>query len=135
MNSKIVYLDTSLALFSITDSPHKDTVIEWLQRPGFYLVSSRLFQTEVIRSMYRDERPLSEATPLLERVQLIQITDAVFNNAEAIKMHTKALDAIHLGTAATIEDPFVFATHDKRMRLVAKSLGFAVVDPLEEATA
>lgn len=132
MNPSVIYVDTSLALFTITDVPKNDIVIKWIQEVEQPLVSSRLFQTEVIRAMRRDNRPVDDAAPLLERVQLLQITEPILKQAEDIKMHTKALDAIHLGTAMMIEDSFHFATHDNRMKAIAKELGFAVVDPLDE---
>lgn len=132
MKPSIAYIDTSLALFAITDVPSKDIVIDWMEQLEQPLVSSRLFRTEVIRAMRRDNRSLDDAAPLLERVQLLQITEPILKHAEGIKAHTKALDAIHLGTAMAIEDSVVFATHDNRMKSIANNLGFKVLDPLSE---
>lgn len=131
MKPSIVYIDTSLALFAITDVHRKDIVIQWMEQLEQPLVSSRLFQTEVIRAMRRDNRPLEDASPLLERVQLLQITEPILKKAEDIKAHTKTLDAIHLATATVIEDSIILATHDNRMKGIAQDLRLPVIDPLD----
>ncbi len=64
-----------------------------------YFVSSRLLRTEVDRVLRRDERPLSDADPLVSPVGLFDITRETHTVAESIERHLKTLDALHLATA------------------------------------
>lgn len=131
MNPTSVYLDTSIGLYTILDNPRRQEVLNWLNTLEMPIVSSRLFQTEVIRALHRDKRPISDGQELLERMQLIQITEEILTAAEAITEHTKTLDAVHIGTALSMQVTPLFATHDNRMKAVAEQLGFTLVDPIE----
>ncbi|GAA4701276.1 MULTISPECIES: type II toxin-antitoxin system VapC family toxin [Kocuria] len=127
----IVYLDSSVALRTILDVPERVRLQKWLDSPHTNFVSSRLLRTEVARVLRRDERPLSEAEPLLSRVGLFDISRETYAVAESIERHVKALDALHLATALLIGESVTVASHDANMKAVAEHLGLTAVDPVE----
>ncbi|MDO5627982.1 MAG: type II toxin-antitoxin system VapC family toxin [Mobilicoccus sp.] len=127
----IVYLDSSVALRTILDVPERERLTAWMGAPGVDFVSSRLLRTEVIRVLRREERPLFEATPLLDRVGLLDITRETHAVAESIEPHVKTLDALHLASALLIGDEVTVATHDTGMRAAALRVGLAVIDPVD----
>lgn len=126
----IVYLDSSVALRTILDVPERLRLQEWIDEPGADFVSSRLLRTEVIRVLRRDQRPTSDAEPLLTRVGLFDITRETHTVAESMERHVRTLDALHLATALLIGDSVTVATHDVTMKTVAEHLGLDTVDPV-----
>lgn len=128
----IIYLDSSLALRTILDSPERTFLQTWMDTTNAAFVSSRLLRTEVVRVLRREARPLSDGRPLLERIGLIDITRETHTVAEAIERHTKTLDALHLATALIIGDSTIVASHDKNMLSVAEALGLRTIDPIEQ---
>lgn len=127
----MVYLDSSVALRTILDTPQRQRLQSWMHTPGTTFISSRLLRTEVIRVLRRDGRPLDHGTPLLDRVGLLDITKETHTVAESIERHVKTLDALHLATALLIGEPVTVATHDTTMKTVAEHLGLHVTDPVE----
>lgn len=132
MSPTLVYLDSSVALRTILDVPEREHLQRWMHNSGFTLLSSRLLQTEVARVLRRDDRPLSDGAPLLDRVGMLEITRETHTVAEAIERHIKTLDALHLATALLVGEPVTVATHDSNMKSVAEHLGFRVADPVAE---
>lgn len=126
----IVYLDSSVALRTILDVPERLQLQSWIDAPDMDLVSSRLLRTEVIRVLRRDQRPFSDAEPLLSRVGLFDITRETHAVAESIERHVRTLDALHLATALLIGASVTVATHDVTMKAVAEHLGLSTVDPV-----
>jgi len=127
----VVYLDASVALRTILDVPERVRLQAWMQTPDMVCVSSRLLRTEVVRVLRRDGRPLTDGTPLLDRVGMLDITRETHTVAESIERHVKTLDALHLATALLIGYPVTVASHDTTMKAVAEHLGLHVTDPLE----
>lgn len=130
MDSELIYLDSSVALRTILDVPERARVQSWMDEAGS-LVSSRLLRTEVVRVLRREDRPLVDGTPLLDRVGLLEIGRDTHAVAESIERHVKTLDALHLASALLLGEPVVVATHDRTMKDVAAHLGLGVVDPVE----
>jgi uncharacterized protein len=127
----LVYLDSSVAMRTILNVPDRLRIQSWMRAPRMTFVSSRLLRTEVIRVLRRDGRSLAEATPLLDRVGLLDIGPETHTVAESIERHVKTLDALHLATALLLGEPVTVATHDSRMKDVAAHLGLHVTDPVE----
>lgn len=132
VSEALVYLDSSVALRTILDVPERERLQSWMATPGAGFLSSRLLRTEVVRVLRRDGRPLSDATPLLDRVGLLDITRETHAVAESIERHVKTLDALHLATALLVGEPVTVATHDATMKVVAEQLGLLVTDPVEQ---
>jgi len=124
----IYYLDTSVALQAVLGGAERDNLIDWLTKRT--LISSRLFRTELIRGLRRENRPLSDGDWLIDRVGLIDITRQTHMRAEAIESHIKTLDALHLATALGLNFAVTIVTHDENMRLNAAALGLETIDPL-----
>ena len=131
---EVIYLDSSAALYAGLNVPQRSALHRWMATSGALHVSSRLLRTEVVRVLRREGIPISQATPLLDRVGLLDITREVHRAAEDIRPHVKTLDALHLATAVTLErtldTPLTIATHDKTMTSVAHQLGLGTVDPV-----
>ncbi|WP_043562247.1 type II toxin-antitoxin system VapC family toxin [Actinomyces israelii] len=130
----IIYLDSSVALYAVLDVPQRSALHSWMATSGALHVSSRLLRTEVVRVLRREDIPVSQAAPLLDRVGLLDVTREVHRVAEDIRPHVKTLDALHLATAVTLKEtldtPLTIATHDKTMTSVAHQLGLGTVDPV-----
>lgn len=124
------YLDSSVALHAILKTPQQNLVRRWIDAQA-RLVSSRLLRTEIIRVLRRENLPLDQATPLLDRVGLLDITRGTHAVAESIERHVKTLDALHLATALSLGTTTTIITHDQGMVDAATILGFTVEDPLE----
>ncbi|MFP5068813.1 PIN domain-containing protein [Pseudonocardia nantongensis] len=131
MLADLVYLDSSVALRTILDVPERERLQSWMQATGTTFVSSRLLRTEVIRVLRRDDRPLVDGAPLLDRVGMLDISRGTHTVAESIERHVTTLDALHLATALLIGEPVTVATHDSVMKVVAEHLGLLVTDPVE----
>lgn len=124
----LVYLDSSIALRTILAVPGRDAVRAWLGSADLTIVSSRLMRTEVLRVLRREGIAPSAATPLLDRVGLIDLSRETHAVAESIERHVRTLDALHLATAVLLGSAVV-ATHDARMAEVAGNLGLSTLDP------
>lgn len=131
MAPALVYLDASVGLRTILDVPERERLQSWMQTPATRFLSSRLLRTEVVRVLRRDDRPLSDAAPLLDRVGMLDITRETHTVAESIERHIRTLDALHLATALLIGEVVTVATHDTAMKEVAEQLGLRVTDPVE----
>lgn len=126
----IVYLDTSVALRTILDVPERTRLQAWLDAVHDVHVSSRLLHTETVRALRREGRPVSDGTPMLSRVGLLDITRQTHVIAESFDGHVRTLDALHLATALLIGEPVTVATHDRAMASMALDLGMRVIDPV-----
>jgi predicted nucleic acid-binding protein len=131
VTTRLVYLDSSVALRTILDVPERQSLQSWMQTPGTTFVSSRLLRTEVIRVLRRAGRALADGRPLLDRVGMLEISRETHTVAESIERHVKTLDALHLATALLIGESVTVATHDTTMKSVAEHLGLRVTDPVD----
>lgn len=128
----LIYLDSSIGLRTILDVPERRRLQTWLHTPDSLFVSSRLLRTEVIRVLRREKLATAAATPLFDRVGLIDITCETHTRAESIERHVKSLDALHLATAMLVGGQLTVATHDVGMKDAAEHLGFATFDPVDQ---
>ena len=131
---EVIYLDSSAALYAVLNVPQRSALHSWMATSGALHVSSRLLRTEVVRVLRREDIPVSQAAPLLDRVGLLDITREIHRLAEDIRPHIRTLDALHLATAAslerTLDTPLTIATHDRTMTSVAHQLSLRTVDPV-----
>lgn len=132
MSGPLIYLDSSVALRTILDVPERERLQSWMQRAGT-IVSSRLLRTQVIRVLRRDDRPLTDGVPLLDRIGMLGISRETHTVAESIERHVKTLDALQLATALLVGEPVTVATHDQTLKTVAGHLGLNITDPVESA--
>lgn len=131
-----VYLDTSVILRKILgeDAPLE----EWgLWDQGY---TSAITRVEALRALDRlrlqggiDDAEVAEKVQLLREVLdatgIISVNQAVLDRAaQSYPTVVGTLDAIHLASALIYteqkKEPLVFLTHDHRLALASKALGF-----------
>lgn len=126
------YLDTSVGLHAVLPEGSVEAQA-WCQevlRGQDVVLSSALLRLETVRALRRDGLDRRYADWLLDRVELLHLSQATLNVAESIERHIKSLDAIHLATAMLDSGAVTVVTHDRTMREVAEHLGFETFDPL-----
>lgn len=116
MPGNLAYVDTSAylkLLFTESESATLEAVMsEWPE-----LVSSEVLEVEMHRAAYREGVSEHECDQLLDAVNLVALDDPVRRYAHRVgKPVLRALDAIHLATAASLRDDIgVVFTYDARM--------------------
>jgi predicted nucleic acid-binding protein len=101
------------------------------QRDG--LVASRLAELECRRAARRtaNRRLLQAVAQVLEAIYLLEITPAILDRAAGLDPPLmRSLDAIHLATALSVDDPGLeLITYDARMADAARACGLRVAQP------
>lgn len=124
----IQYLDSSY-LLGVILNPNED--ISLGNKSGVIRFTSRLSQVEVFRNvMKRQPEHLQRASEILLRIEFIEMTNQVIDNASAYpaEITLKSSDAIHMATAELLLDvDDVLVTFDKQMALNAERLGIKVL--------
>ena len=131
----MIYLDSSVALQAILETPDRQTLLSWFAANTEPLVSSRLLRTETIRILWREHRSASDADWLLARVNLVDITRQTHDLAESFTGNIRTLDALHVATALTLASPLLsgrltLASHDQQMLAIAAAEGIDTIDPV-----
>jgi predicted nucleic acid-binding protein len=97
------------------------------------VVASRLVVVECLRAARRAAhvRLLQTVRQVLEAVYLLEITPAILEQAAmAGSPLLRTLDAIHLATALSIDDPeLAVIVYDERLAKAARAAGLTVVQP------
>lgn len=93
-------------------------------------MSSRILRTELTRYLRREDVPVGERDTVIGHVALIDLTEGILINAEAIQEHIRPVDAIDLASALAVGLEIVIATHDARLGEVAAALGLETTDPV-----
>jgi predicted nucleic acid-binding protein len=128
---RVSYLDSSAIVKLIVKEPESVALRRHL-RGRQALVSSALARTEVKRAVLQLGGPaMQRADEVLNRIELVRLTNAVLNAAGAMKPdELRSLDAIHLATAALFETTLRdLVTYDARMAAAAQAHGWAVASP------
>jgi predicted nucleic acid-binding protein len=124
----IKYFDSSVLLSVIFDPGTEQNFVKSARQEFF---TSRLSQVEVLRTVMKvDPELIRRATGVLRKVQFIEITDQVIDDASAYpqEISLKSSDAIHMATAELLLDVGdVLVTFDKQMALNAERLGVKVL--------
>ena len=124
------YLDTSAAFRVILgDDPR---AADWLASvvPDEAVVSSTLLRLELTCALRRDRSPLELQDPLIDKLVLVSVSDALLELAGTIIPHLRSLDAIHVATVLSVDPTMTLVTHDEHMRAAAAQLGIATLDPV-----
>lgn len=125
------YLDTSVAVHAFERTPKAAAWFDAVTAdPNHRLLSSRILRTELTRYLRRESVPVAERDTVIGHVALIDLTEGILINAEAIQQHIRTLDAIHLASALATGSEIVIATHDAQLREVATALGLETIDPV-----
>lgn len=137
----MLYLDSSAIVKLVLDEAESAALREWIgeRPPG---VSSGLAAVEVrltvrlftARALPADRRAAAELKERFETamsgIALLAIDDAVLARAGVLEpVALRALDAIHLATALSVDDLEAFVTYDRELGAAASGLGLAVAAP------
>lgn len=126
------YLDTSVAAHALLRTSRN--AVRWLEEISVdvtvSLIGSRLIRTELTRVLRREGLPVGLRSAILDRLDLVPLTEGVLAGAESIVPRLRTLDAIHLASAVATGLDLVVVTHDARMGEVARELGYDVLDPV-----
>lgn len=127
----IRYFDSSV-LLSVIFNPGTEKNFIKSARQEFF--TSRLSQVEVLRTvMKQDPQLISRALGILHKVQFVEISDRVIDDASSYphEITLKSADAIHMATAELLLDvDDVLVTFDKQMASNAEKLGVKVATSL-----
>lgn len=126
-----VYVDASVLVHVLVEAPEAPAIrlalTQFEER-----VASRLLVAEVRRTAFR-RGLLDLAEPLLRRVTIVPMDEAILRKAETIEPTTVAtLDAIHLATAVRMAargQLDAVMTYDQRLAEGARHHGIEVVCP------
>jgi predicted nucleic acid-binding protein len=127
----IKYFDSSVLLSVIFDPGREKNFLKSARLEFF---TSRLSQVEVLRTVMKvDPELVNRATEILRKVQFVEITDHIIDDASVYptEITLKSSDAIHMATAELLLDvDDVLITFDKQMALNAERLGIKVLTSL-----
>lgn len=127
--SGALYVDSSSLLTWILLQPGGDVVQARIStwHPEREVVSSRLLELEIRRTLIREERLGGQPPPgvqdILNVVRLLPISEQVWDRAASIEQHLRALDAIHLATCELIGATLLTAGLDRTIASVAVTRG------------
>ena len=130
--SATAYLDSS-ALLKLVVREAETSALEadLADRDG--VVTSRLAALECRRAARRAAHPrlLQRVDDVLDALYLIEMTPAILEQAAALDPPLlRSLDAIHLATALSIDEPTLeLITYDARLAEAAKTYGLVAVHP------
>jgi predicted nucleic acid-binding protein len=97
------------------------------------VVSSKLLETEIIRTAFRENHDMELVQEALSLVQIYPVNDSDFTRAAKMAhnddgRYLRALDAIHLACAEKFA-VLKILTYDKVQASVATMLGIEVISP------
>lgn len=130
--SSLLYLDSSAVVKLVVAEPETPALMRslacWPHR-----VSSALARVEVLRAVKRTKAAPSarrRATRVLARLALVRIDEPVIIGAARVgPPELRALDAIHLATARTLDDVGGIVTYDARLGRAASRARLRVFSP------
>ncbi len=124
-----VYLDASAAVKLVVEEVESAALATWLLRASDW-VSSEILDVEVRCAVQRGAPTLSPVDDLLRQVELLTFSPAVRRRAgQPFAPRQRALDAIHLATALSIDAPFTLVSYDERQLAAADALGLQTASP------
>lgn len=132
--TRATYLDASALVKLAIHEPESAALRMYLRRRPVR-VSSAISRTELMRGMWStgagERDHLRSARRVLSSVALVRVSDRILDAAGAIPpVELRSLDAIHLATAAQLEDELAaFVTYDERLASAAATHGFRVAQP------
>jgi len=126
------YLDSSALLKLVVRETETSALgADLAARDG--VVTSRLAVLECRRAARRAAHPrlLQRVDDVLDTLYLIEITPAILEEAAALDPpRLRSLDAIHLATALSIDDPTLeLITYDGRLAEAAQTCGLVAIHP------
>lgn len=130
--SGIAYLDASALVKLIVAEPESVALAEAIRSKWPYAVASEIVAVECHRAALRAGGDAPRvATSRLQAVALLDVTPAIRREAQRLRPpELRALDAIHVATAASVSDQIgVVLTYDTRLADAALAVGLPVRAP------
>lgn len=128
----IVYVETSALTPLIKREKSSLSIrayLDDLSDDGHLLLSGRLTETELRRVTHRYDLPQSQATVILEALEIEEQTQAHFRIAGTLgSAHLRSLDALHVATAVATGCG-AMVTLDRRVAKASEGVGIPVLDP------
>jgi predicted nucleic acid-binding protein len=128
-----LYVDNSALLKTIKRERETESLLSALSAPDVALISSRLVETELLRSVQTYALPLVAAHERLHQVDMVEVTAAQLRHAGLLPHPSggrvlRTLDALHV-VAALESDADAFVTYDKNQAAAAREAGLVVLAP------
>jgi predicted nucleic acid-binding protein len=130
-----IYIDSSAFLKLIFSEEYSSDIRSYLIKIESHVkvVSSKLLETEVIRTAVRENHDMELVQKALNLVHIYSVDDSDFTRAAKMAQnddgrYLRALDAIHLACAEKLAVTKIL-TYDKVQSSVAALLGIEVVSP------
>jgi len=127
------YVDSSVILRALLGD--SAAALQWfnsLSPNHDRLVCSRIGELEVRRVATNAGVVTRDIDAYLNAIAFYALDDKLIDEALAIPQRLGAADALHLATASRLGKQLTIVTHDRQMAVAAKSLGFAVHDPVTD---
>ncbi|HJU43165.1 MAG TPA: type II toxin-antitoxin system VapC family toxin [Vicinamibacterales bacterium] len=125
------YLDASAILKLTLAERESLALIEYVGERDIRVATSVIAEVEVLRSLQRKSAGMEDQGDAIRGIYLLNLDSDV--RREAIRLaspNLRALDAIHVATAASIgARDLEFITYDDRMAAAARAAGLKVVQP------
>ena len=129
----MIYLDTSAMVKLVGAEPESAELIEWLNgRAEEALATSAIGHIELVRAARRiGHKTMLAAQRIANGVDTLLLTDSIAAMARTIgRPELRALDAIHLATAAVHRDRIsAFCVYDVRLLAAAEAQELPVTAP------
>lgn len=128
----MLYLDTSALAKLVVHEAESATLRAWLaDRSGTTIVTNVIGEVELRRVAARISlSAVQTATLLLARVDLLDLTPAAITVAGTLPPPgVRTLDALHIASAAELDDLDALLTYDDRMATAASAYGLTVASP------
>jgi uncharacterized protein len=131
MAGEILYLDASALVKLFREEPESEAMTAELQRWDGHAISV-VGKVEVRRAALRAGSDSRVVERVLSNVSALELDEGVQELASSIEpAMLRALDAIHLASAISLEDDLgAIACYDERLAAAAKAEGIVVVSPL-----
>jgi predicted nucleic acid-binding protein len=129
----MIYLDSAAVVKLVHAEPESPALRAWLnERAETGWISSVLVEIESFRALARyAPEAVTRLHPVLDQIDLIDLSPGIRILAQSVRpVMVRSLDAIHLGTALTIQLSLTsFVTYDKRLLDAATAAGLPADAP------
>jgi len=128
---KAAYFDASAIVKLLVEEPESLALIEWLEQP-IEAMTSTISLTEVTRAIRRHGLVKGDdPEAILDAFVRLDVTGTICRDAAWLEpLGLRSLDAVHLATALSINEPGLdFITYDDRLGRAAEARGFHIVQP------
>jgi predicted nucleic acid-binding protein len=127
----VIYADTSALAKLVVREAETGALRRWLSEQGDFLVTNQIGVVELQRLAARvGPDAACGAAQLLARIDQLALTATAVSRAAALPPpEMRALDALHVASAAELEELSVLLTYDQRLADAAARHGLCVASP------